>query len=115
MKITTRYLSATDTKGARFRATGTLNGKRKTLTVPYDYARDAAANHALAASRLAARFAAYTLGATGQTKDGRGYTFTAGTVKSRALEFLIEAEKSAGFDSGEAIELIESFITTTSE
>ncbi len=47
--IRTTYYGPTDTRGSRFRAT---DGDGNVITVPYDYALDAGANHAVAAEAL---------------------------------------------------------------
>jgi hypothetical protein len=69
--IETKYLKATNVRGSRIKATA-LAGS---LTVGYDYALDAAGNHAAAAQALIARLGWTGTFAQGGNAAGNGYVF----------------------------------------
>ena len=51
--ISTKYLSATDTKGSRIKAKASYSNE--SLTIPYDYSLDCEQAHAKAAMQLATK------------------------------------------------------------
>ena len=53
--IVTKYLSPTNTRGARIKATA-HTGQGGSITVPWDYALDTSANHRAAALALANKY-----------------------------------------------------------
>jgi hypothetical protein len=69
--IETRYLRATDTKGARIKATAAAGS----VTVPYDYALSTEEAHAIAAYTLIHKFGWIGEFAQGGNVKGNGYYF----------------------------------------
>ena len=114
MKVTTKYVGATDTRGSHFRATirGALPGVTPVqVTVPYDYALDSWENHEAAAraciSRLHAKLveiggAANKLDGTWQhvrqTSEGTVYATGRLTVKAKVVFDLVFGDYSDGGD-----------------
>lgn len=81
MKITTRYVEATDTRGARVIATHVdeFDGSTKTASMAYDYALNGFDNHHKVAKILQQRLLGYVDMYRGnETKTGRGYRFFTG-------------------------------------
>ena len=74
--IHTRYISATNTRGARIKA---YTGDKRALTVSMDYALDGMERHHKAARAFIARFLPYQSPDApmcyGDSADGRGYVF----------------------------------------
>ena len=66
--ITTKYLGATNTQGARIKADHT--GKEKSIIVPYNYALSNEGNHKEAAATLAKKLKWNGEYIGGHTKDG---------------------------------------------
>jgi len=56
--ITTSYTGATNTRGSRVIATATVNGRRVTTRVPFDYAAGTYGTHEQAARALGAKLGA---------------------------------------------------------
>ena len=56
--ITTRYSGATDTRGSRVVATATVDGRRVSARVPFDYAAGTYGTHEQAARALGAKLGA---------------------------------------------------------
>ena len=69
--IETRYLRATNVRGARIKATAWAGS----VTVPYDYELDAADAHKAAADALIAKFGWKGTYAQGGNVKGDGYYF----------------------------------------
>lgn len=69
--IETRYLFATNTKGARIKASA-YSGN---VTVPYDYALDVQDAHKVAADALIAKMGWQGTFAQGGNAKGNGYVF----------------------------------------
>jgi len=100
--IETKYLKATNVRGARIKATA-LAGS---LTVGYDWELDAAGNHAAAAQALIARLEWTGTFAQGGNAAGNGYVFVdvqsltedRDVWKVEALENL--ARPSLGLEAG---------------
>jgi hypothetical protein len=69
--IETRYLRATNTKGARIKATAWAGS----VTVPYDHALNTDANHKAAADALIAKMGWIGEFAQGGNVKGDGYVF----------------------------------------
>ncbi len=78
--IHTKYVGATNTRGARIKATCVRDKDSKwTASVSFDYAADSETRHAQAAKALLAKFAPglqeETLWCCGNTLDNLGYVF----------------------------------------
>lgn len=71
--IFTKYLPATNTKGARIKAQA--SGSKLSLTRPYDYEADAHGNHLLAAQALAKRLNWSGTWVEGSDRGGRGNVY----------------------------------------
>ena len=56
LKLTTKYFGPTDTRGSRIVATATIDGKRRTLSRPYDHVLTAHENHMTVADLLLAKW-----------------------------------------------------------
>lgn len=69
--IETKYLPATNNRGSRIKATAWAGS----VTVPYDYALDADANHKAAAMALIAKYEWQGTFAQGGNAKGNGYYF----------------------------------------
>ena len=80
LAIHTKYIGPTNTRGARIKATCTIDKKTKwTVSISFDYAVDSETRHGLAAKALLAKFAPglqeETLWCCGNTLDNLGYVF----------------------------------------
>jgi hypothetical protein len=69
--IETKYLRATNVRGARIKATAAAGS----ITIGYDYALDAQDNHKAAADALIAKMGWTGTFAQGGNTDGTGYYF----------------------------------------
>ena len=70
LTITTRYHGATDTRGSRVIATATVNNRRRSIRVPFDYAAGAYGTHEAAARALGERFGLKVYDACEGTRTG---------------------------------------------
>jgi protein gp37 len=70
LTITTRYHGATDTRGSRVSATATVDNRRRSLRIPFDYAAGAYGTHEAAARALADRLRLRVYDACEGTRTG---------------------------------------------
>lgn len=78
--IYTRYLGATDTRGARIKVF--TSGKAPSLMLPYDHEADTDCNHMQAAMALATKLKWYGVWIEGSAPDGRGNVYVMETTAS---------------------------------
>jgi hypothetical protein len=70
LTITTRYTGPTNTRGSRVIATATINGRRRSARVPFDYAAGAYGTHEQAAAALGAKLGVKVYDAREGTRTG---------------------------------------------
>ena len=75
--ITTRYSGATNTRGSRVIAYATVDGRRVSARVPFDYTAGTYGTHAQAAEELAARLGADKVEAIPDADTRTGWRFAA--------------------------------------
>jgi hypothetical protein len=87
LAIHTRYVPATDTRGARIRASCTRLNRKTSVMAPFDHALDGAARHAAVARALIESKPGFTrdwpdtsFRYCGETADGKGYVFSVGAT-----------------------------------
>ena len=78
--IHTKYIGATNTKGARIKATAPRGGDKWSIYIPFEYGADSETRHANAARALLTKYApgllTETLWLCGSTIDQFGYVFS---------------------------------------
>ena len=95
--IETRYLRATDTKGARIKATAAAGR----ATVPYDYELDVPDAHRVAADALIAKMGWQGTFAQGGNVKGDGYYFVNAHLIAAAPELLAALQEVLSLCEGE--------------